>query len=832
MNTSPTSSAVRTQAPDPLNELPQEIWIRLVVNHISLHEGRAITSLACVNRLFAQWLAPYRKPVALYRALETASYGTPAHVLYRCMSTLYDLADVNPAHRLELFLRVSIVLGRHFHGRAIEPHIDTLLASIQHLPAADQPAALLDLAWHHGARQLYTTQPHYLKMASRIGALPPSAAQASLAEALGSHIPDGGAEHYVKRTQIFLDICMRLQPVHRAQVLSHLLGIADTYPKAISAPDNGNPADREEQRNPEVLLLGLHQCLQSMPLTALPLDQHILLLGRATIMPAMLADTDEADRMAGSLLRMTQAEGGDAYWSRSQHGEGRLDERINHMLQKVFERGSQQSIHRFERLYQAMAHLPPTIQVRWMQTILSRCDYQADPGVTPALIVATAQAARDFPQDQLKRIYDLLAICLTPGPLRSAASYPCLQPARIDSLEQSGYLHRFEVNCGHLMHSLRNTAPDVACKLLVGINGVYARDRPLDDILPASSHFTVLLYGHFLKQALGFLESVPPANAADCLLQWEMPRRYGPDARSIDNQTISLLTALQKIGDKNSLVSKEQLEATLSSLMKDAVSVSDHSPMRNRRLLTAVRTFPASVYADVLHHLLEMMRNPGLAHADVLFSSVVEAAGALPDALLTKVLKTAAYQLRHFPEYRTYHPADPATLRKYRETQFEKKYPGLQASDPELHDYVQPGCVTRVQGFGQLLEVMRALPPRHQAEVLSILCNEDNFFRFSNGFLSDEEALECSMRLLALIISLTDEMPVNRGKVFSDWLDHFASTFQGRHHAPAENRLLATLFALPAKDGEPMFRAYLATITYAPEKAALQERARLHWKTT
>jgi hypothetical protein len=29
-----------------------------------------------------------------------------------------------------------------------------------------------------------------------------------------------------------------------------------------------------------------------------------------------------------------------------------------------------------------------------------------------------------------------------------------------------------------------------------------------------------------------------------------------------------------------------------------------------------------------------------------------------------------------------------------------------------------------------------------------------------------------------------------------------------------------------------MFRAYLSTITYAPEKAALQERARLHWKTT
>jgi hypothetical protein len=195
-------------------------------------------------------------------------------------------------------------------------------------------------------------------------------------------------------------------------------------------------------------------------------------------------------------------------------------------------------------------------------------------------------------------------------------------------------------------------------------------------------------------------------------------------------------------------------------------------------------------------------------------------------------LKTAAYQLRHFPEHGKYFTDDPSTLHEYRKRQFEKIHPGLETSDQELHVYAQPGCVTRVQGFGQLLEVMRALPPRYQAEVMSILCNEDNFFRFSNGFLSDEEALECSMRLLALIISLPDEMAVNRGKVFSDWLDHFASTFQGRHHAPAENRLLAILFALPAKDGEPMFRAYLSTITYAPEKAALQERARLHWATT
>lgn len=811
--------------------MPQDIWIRLVVNHISLHEGRAITSLACVSRLFAQWLAPYMRPVALYGALENASSGAPENVLTRCMGTLYDLADVNPAHRLELFLRVSTLLGRHFRGQAIEPHVDTLLASIQQLPPADQPVALLDLEWHHGARQLYATQPRYRKMASCIRSLPPCAAQASLAKTLGRHIPDGGAQDSVKRTQIFLDICMRLQPVHRAQVLSHLLDLIDANPKAMFYPDNSNPVDRTvQQHNQEVLLRGLHQCLQSIPITALPLDQQILLLGRATAMPARLADVDEADRMAVTLLQMMQAEWGEAYWSRTQHGEGRLDDRINHMLQRVFERGSQQRIHRFERLYQAMAHLPTTIQVRWMQTILSRCGYHADPGVTPALIAATAQAARDFPQDQLERLYDLLAICLTPGPLRSVASYPRLQPARIDSLEQSSYLHRFDLNCGHLMHSLRDTTPDVACKLLAGINGVYARDRPLDDILPASSHFTVLLYGHFLKQALGFLKSVPPANAADCLLQWEMPRRYGPDTRSIDDQTISLLTALHKICDNNSLVAKEQQAAALCTLMEDAVSVTDHSPMRNRRLLAAVRAFPDSVYADVLDHLLKMMRHTGLAHTDVLFSSVVEAAGPLPDALRARVLKTAAYQLRHFPEYRKYFIDDPSTLHEYRKRQFEKIHPGLETSDPELHVYAQPDCVTRVQGFGQLLEVMRALPPRYQAEVLSILGNKDNFFRFSKGFLSDEEALECSMRLLDLIISLPDEMAINRGKVFSDWLDHFHLTFQGKHHAPAENRLLAILFALPAKDGEPMFRAYLATITHAPEKAAMQERARSHWK--
>ena len=830
MHTSPPSSAVRTQAPDPLHALPQDVWVQLVVNHISLRAGRAITSLACVNRLFAQWLAPYIKQVALYGALESAGNGTPAQALHRCMSTLYDLSGVNPAHRLELFLSVSIVLGRHFREQALEPHIDTLLASIQHLPAADQPTALLDLGWHHGTRRLYTTQPRYLKMASRIGALPPSAAQASLAERLGRSIPDGGAEHYVERVQLFMDICTGLQPVHRAQVIGDLLSIVDAYPKAMPDSDNHDPAGRERQHNQEVLLRRLHQCLQSMPFTALTLDRHILLLGRAASMPAMLADTDEADRMAASLLQMMQTSGDHACWSHTPQGESSLDCRMEHMLEKLFERGSQQSVHRFERLYQAMAHLPPSLQFSWMRAILARRASHADPGVTPALIVATAQAARHFPQDLLGRLYDLLAICLTPGPLRGVGSYPRLQPARIDSLEQSSYLHRFEIHCDLLMHDLRATTADVACKLLAGINGAYEQSRPLDDILPSSSQFTVALYGHFLKHTLKFLEGVPPANAADCLLQWKMPGLYGSDARSIDDLAISLLAALQKACNDSGPAPQKQQETMLSSLMADAVNVSDHSPMRNRRLLTALRAFPDSVEASVLDHLLAIMSNPGRAHPDVLFSSVVEAAGALPDALRTRVLKTAAYQLRYFPEYRRCLPDDPATLREYREAQFKKNHSGLQASAPGLHAYIQPGCITRMEGFGQLLDVMSTLPPRHQAEVLSILCNEDNFFRFSNRGLSNEEALECSMRLLALLIGLPDDMAVNRGRVFADWLDHFIATFQDRQLAPAEKRLLAILFALPAKDGEPMFRAYLATVTHAPEKVALLERARSNWK--
>jgi hypothetical protein len=825
------SSAVRAHAPGPLNEMPQEIWTQLVVSHISLSEGRTITSLACVSRLFAQWMKSHIRPVALYRALENASKSEPATALHRCMSTLYDLGEVNPAYRLELFLRVSTTLGRHFRGQASDAHIDTLLASMEHLPQADQPAALLGLVWDHGSAPLCTTQPRYLKMASRIGTLQPSAAQVSLTETLARHISDGDDEDYARRTQLFLDICMRLQPVHHAQVVSHVLHLIDGYPQVMFYSSHGKPVDQEKQQhNKKVLLWGLHQCLQSMPIKALPLDQQILLLGRAAVMPAMLADADEANRMAVGLLQMTQTEGDNSYWLHTPQNGRDLDHCMEDMLEKVFEHGVQQSLHRFQRLYQAMAHLPPSIQVRWMRSIIIRCARYANPGVTPALIVATAQAARQFTRDQLDRLYDLFAVCLTPGPLRGVESYSLLQPAKINSPEQSAYMHRFKVNCGQLMHNLRDTTADVACKLLAGINGAYERNHPLDDILPSSSQFTVELYGHFLKQALDFLQSVPLANAADCLLQWRMPRRYGLDARSGDDQVVSLLMALHKACNDSGLVSQEQQKTALSALMEDAVSVIDHSPVRNRHLFAALSAFSDSVYADVLCHLLET-RHMGLAHTDVLFSSVVEAAGTLPEALQTKVLKTAAYQLGHFPEYRPIFPHSPATLHEQREAEFEQNHPGLQASNAELHAYIQPGCVTCLEGFGQLLDAMNRLPPRYQADVLRILCNADNFFRFSNGRLSKEEALTCSMRLLSSIISLPNEMMAIRTKGFLDWLNHFRLAFQGRLHALAENRLLAILFALPAKEGEPMFNAYLAKITYAPEKAALQEQARLNWKT-
>jgi len=145
-----------------------------VVKHIALREGRAITNLACVSRLFAHWTKPHLRPVALYRELEGAADGTPEIALRQSMSALYDLADVDEAHRLELFLLVSDTLQRHFPGKAIAPHIDTLLASMERLPLPDQPAALLHIMTNHSLGPNGPTVPRYLRIASRVGALPPS----------------------------------------------------------------------------------------------------------------------------------------------------------------------------------------------------------------------------------------------------------------------------------------------------------------------------------------------------------------------------------------------------------------------------------------------------------------------------------------------------------------------------------------------------------------------------------------------------------------------------------------------------------------------------------
>lgn len=252
-------------------------------------------------------------------------------------------------------------------------------------------------------------------------------------------------------------------------------------------------------------------------------------------MPVLLASNDDADSMAIRLLEMMQNEADNADWSHTARAERNLPDCIKHMLEMLFALGSQQSMYRFERICRAMAYLPPSIQTSTMQAILIRRANHADPGVTPTLIAATAQAARHFPQDQRERLYDLLALCLTPGPLRSLGSHPRLQPVGIDPSEQSAYLHRFELNCVHLIAHLRSATPDAACKLLAGINGAYERDRLLDTILPASRDFPAALYRHFLKQAQAFLASLAPTAAAEYLLQWKIPRRYSSDAPCIDD---------------------------------------------------------------------------------------------------------------------------------------------------------------------------------------------------------------------------------------------------------------------------------------------------------
>jgi hypothetical protein len=122
--------------------MPDDILTHIVVTHISLREGHTLTSLACVSRAFGAWMKAHRKPLQVYSELKKATEAAPAMALYRCMGTLCDLADIDPAHRLEMFRRVSATLHHHFSGMAIEPHVDTLLASIEHLARVEQPAAL------------------------------------------------------------------------------------------------------------------------------------------------------------------------------------------------------------------------------------------------------------------------------------------------------------------------------------------------------------------------------------------------------------------------------------------------------------------------------------------------------------------------------------------------------------------------------------------------------------------------------------------------------------------------------------------------------------------
>jgi hypothetical protein len=458
---------------------------------------------------------------------------------------------------------------------------------------------------------------------------------------------------------------------------------------------------------------------------------------------------------------------------------------------------------------------------------VTRCAKQPEAGVTPELIVATAQAALRLPGCELKILYDLFALCLNPGMLRKVNAYPFLQPAAIASSGHTDYARGFNANCHDLMHALEDATPDVAAGLLAGINSAYVETRPLSEILPPPDQFRAGLYGHFLKQALAFLQGLPPASAAACLLQWRLPQRYGLDARNADDQVIALLAALKTISRDSSLVSPGQLGTALAAVMKEAVNVGDHSPLRNRRLLAALAEFPDAVRAQVLSHLLAH-RHMGLAHVDVLFASTVEAAARLPDALHAGVLAIAVDQLPRFSDARRLFHTDLPTLHEQRDHHFDYMHPGLQASDPELYAYIRPGCVTRMEGFALLLDAVETLPPRYRSELLRKLGAGKHFFAFSNGRLSMEEKAQCSMRLLSAVIGLPSDL---RGKAFSSWLKHVARQFYGeKARAAIEDTLLPLLFALPATDGKPLFDAYLATVWSAPEKAALLQRAGANWK--
>lgn len=833
MHTSPVTPAVRTHAPDLLDGMPDDILTHIVVAHISVRQGRALTSLACVSRAFAEWMKPHMKPLQRYRELENATETTPATALYHCMAALYELVDINPAHRLALFRRVSDTLHHHFPDRAIEPHVDTLLASMEHLARVEQPAALLSLMYTHGPDPLCPTKPRYVHMAGRIGALLPCPAQSELAGILGMRMTGPSSSDFPERAQAFLRMCLRLPPVARAEVASHLLERVASFGERMFYPHAEYPADQKQrQHNKQVLLWGLHDCLQSMRMQELPVEERMLLLGRAMAMPDFLHDVEGADKMAISLMRMVPEGDNDSYWRRHGQHPHNFTDHMERMLERVFERPPRQSIDRFQHLYQAMAHLPAPRQIDWMRSIMLKCARWAERGVTPALIVATAQAALKLNQARpalklpIKLLYDLFALCLNPAMLRKVDHYPFVEPAAVDPSEQPGYTERFGANCGELTHLLGDVAPDIAGELLLGINDACTEDRDFANILPAPGLLRTELYGRFLKQALSFLQSLPPADSAAWLLQWKLPGLYITDARHADDWTCSLMTAMAKISRDNDRVSMEQQKTALGDLLRNGIDVRHHSPARNQRLLAGLAAFPDAVGAHVLVRLLEY-RYMSFAHYDVLFAGIVEAARRLPDALRSSVLEAAVNGLAHFPDPNASGFAR-STLQQERDGNLERDYPGLQGSDPDLYAALRPGYVSRMEGWALLLDAVQTLPAQQQADRLRQLCGSALFFKFSNNRLSDPERAQCSMRLLYAVVGLPNEL---RGKAFSSWRKHVErQSYKPEQRGSLQAALLPMLFALPAVQGKPLLDAYLATVWSAEEKAALRQRAALHWK--
>ncbi|HEX8884396.1 MAG TPA: hypothetical protein VF797_07910 [Noviherbaspirillum sp.] len=830
MHTSPASPAIRTVTPSQLDDMPPDIFHQIVVTHISLREGRAITSLACVNRAFAQRMKPYMAPLALnlYRTLENASRGSQAIALKSCTRTLYELPLVNPAHRLELFLRVNTTLAHHFSCQTIEPHIGILMAGLQHLDREEQPAALLTLVETHHPSNFCRTKKQFLNMTARVAALTPSLAQCELAIILESEMPGYSGQEFPERLQVFLSMCMRLQPVYRTRALCRtLLSLRictreKPCPGVYGFPDD----DKQMKHNKDALLRGLHGCLQSLPMREMPVTEQVRLLGKALIMPVLLDDVAEGDQMAISLLRMIPPEDGNFYWmSNAEYGDI-FGDLVESMLKQVFERGSRQSVHRFQSLYQAMAHLPTEVQIYRMWNIVLDCAKKGAPGVTPPLIVATAQAALQLDQahPELKQLYRLFAVCLNPTTLRKVGCSLSVRHLTVDPSEQPDYAQRFDANCSELIQLLQKVKPDIAAKLLAGINGAYEAYPPFEDMLPSPRRFGAELYGRFLKQALAFLQGLPLADSAPCLLRLRLPPLSLIDARHADDWTSSLIMAVARISRDNSLVSPEEQSNVLVDLLENGVNVPYHSPARNRRLLAALAAFPDDVAGNVLARLLSS-NCMSHVHADVLFASVIEAATRLPAALRSSVLETAAGTLKAFPD-----PQDEtwAALREERECALEDAYPGIREVDPDLYALMRPGCVPPTEGWGLLLDAVETLPAQHQADRLTQLADHVSFFAFSNNRLSHQERAQCSLRLLSTIIRLPNG---TRAGLFAAWLRHVGhQSYAEKERETIQAALLPMLLALPASDGKPLLDAYVATVWPEAERAALRQRAALHWK--